>query len=226
MRYWLFPIADFIFKYTLATFATVDIKGYENVLPNRPMILVSNHLSNVDPPLVARVTKQRPVFLAKKGLFQSKIIAFLLRSYGVYPVQKSGSNRDAMRWATWNVKEGKSLVIFPEGTRSKSVTLQEGLPGIVPICLTTKTPILPIGIAGTEKLRSVMRVFMPYADIRVRIGKPFAITPKTKVTRDILKQATDEIMYRIADLIPCEYRGRFANGISDNEFQLTTDYSD
>jgi len=101
--------------------------------------------------------------------------------------------------------------MFPEGTRSHGARLRRAFPGSALIALRSGVPILPIGVAGTEKIRGVAWL-LRRPQITVHIGHPFHLPPvSSKLTKAELAELTNYIMEHIAELLPLEYRGHYAD---------------
>jgi len=197
-------------KVCLNVCGSLNVVGQEGVLPRGPMIVVSNHMSNADPPVIGTIIKRRLSFLAKQGLFSNPISSVIFRSLGGYPVGRDGGDARALIWALNLLKRDGVLALFPEGSRSKTAQLEEGLTGVAYLALKSQAPILPVGIVGTEKIPGFWRVAFPMCRINVRIGQAFTLPMlEGKPNTDILRSLTDMIMYRIAELLPREYRGRY-----------------
>ena len=227
MRPWLFPICNFGFKFTLRVFSRCVISGQEYIPKNGQLIFVSNHLSNLDPPILAAISNRAPRFLAKKELFSFSIMSFLLRSYGAFPVNRGKGDLRAINWAKNLMKDNNAtLALFPEGTRDRNGKgLKPGQIGVAQIAVKSNAVLVPIGLTGTEKLQNVLRVFKPNADINIQIGTPFRIRglKEDEITRQQLNKITTEIMIRIAKLLPKKMRGHYEH-VSDNPFSYTKNY--
>ena len=94
----LYPICNFLQKITLKWFANFEVSGKENVPPVGPLIVVSNHLSNIDPSILAVSISRRLQFLAKSTLFTGPFINSLLRWYGAYPVNRDKIDITSFKW--------------------------------------------------------------------------------------------------------------------------------
>ncbi len=193
----------------------VTVEGLEDVPSSGPLVIVANHISNLDPPLVggwlARALRRRPRFLAKSALFVGPI-GWFLRSNGVIPVKAGGSDVDAYRVAKAALDGGGVVIIFPEGTRSKDGVLQEPLPGVALLATRLGVPILPIGVSNTDTLLGRGKRLPRFGTrVTMRVGKPFTITPDATLSRRAALTATsDQIMRSIATLLDERHRGRFA----------------
>jgi 1-acyl-sn-glycerol-3-phosphate acyltransferase len=201
-------------RFCLTLFARWRVEGKEAVLPQGPLLVVSNHLSNADPPVLMASLSRRLNILAKRELFHFKPASLLLYSIGAFPVNPS-KDVAAIRWAMDSLNHDRALLAFPEGSRSPNARLQQGKPGVGYLALHTQAPILPVAITGTEKIPGYWRVAFPFCSINVSIGQPFTLPAiDGKLTSQLLQHLTDMIMQRIADLLPPEYRGYYgaANG--------------
>ena len=202
-----FPVCTFLQRMTLRMFADYEVMGQENVPPMGPLIIVANHQSNIDPSVLGASIPRRMWFLAKEEMFWGPVAKWFLRSYGAYPVNREGPDIRAYRWVFEQLEQGHAVVIYPEGTRSNG-TLQEAKSGVVRLALTSKAPLLPVGVTGTERLGTVLRVFNPTGRIRVNIGQVFSLPSiEGKLNAEVLDSLTEMIMHRIAALLPESYQG-------------------
>jgi 1-acyl-sn-glycerol-3-phosphate acyltransferase len=226
MSQWLFPVLNLGFKTTLKLFSDFKIEGQENIPKSGPLLVTSNHLSNLDPAIVAAALPRSPVFLAKKELFKYRWGSMLMRGYGAYPVDRQRADIRALNWITNQLLiEKKVAIVFPEGTRSKSSGLLRGQPGLAHIALSTGVPVIPFALTGSEPLQNVLKVVKPTATLRLKIGKPFVATgTDVRVSRKKAAEVTTEIMVRIARLLPEENRGEYSDQC-DISFTETADYS-
>ncbi len=185
--------------------------GKENIPSRGPVVVVANHLSLADPPLVGISLGRKARFMAKEELFRSPLLRFLLVSVGAFPVNRQRLDRGALRRAEEALTQGFPLVMFPESTRSKSTQLQPAFPGAAMIAARNGMPILPIGITGTERIRGGIW-WLTRPRLTVNIGVPFRL-PSTndKLTRAELNEYTEIMMRHIASLLPIEYRGAYGS---------------
>ena len=196
---------DFTFKIS----GSLDIKGRENVPSNVSLISVSNHLSKIDPALCAAAVPKEPRFLAKKELFKFPINIFL-KFYGAFPLNRGKVDLAAFQWAKSQLStNNKSVLIFPEGTRSKDHIIKRGYNGATLLAIDTNSVLLPLGIYGTETITNYLQFLFPKKRVTVNIGKPFKIMnvpeKKNKETYDLI---TIEIMERISNLLPDKYKSK------------------
>ena len=206
----IYPIGQQLGRFCFKTLGRLEVTGLDGVPPFGPMLLVSNHVSLNDPPVLLAAINRRLNFIAKRELFGNPVTRFILREFGVFPFDRSGHAVDMVRLSLDLLAQDRALVLFPEGTRSSDHSLQRGLPGAAYIALKAQTTILPVAITGTEKF-SGLRIFFPMCRMQVNIGQPFTLPViEGRPSRDVLKSLADMIMYRIATLLPEEYRGVYA----------------
>ena len=199
-----------LMKGALRLFGDWQVEGRELVPLTGPLLVVANHQSNIDPPLLAASLPRRAHFMAKRGLFRDPVVAFLLKAYGVFPLNRDGGDLAAISWVLGMLRKNAALALFPEGTRSPGA-MRKAIPGISMIALRSGAPILPVGITGSENIGPIWRVAMPTGKFRVRIGQAFSL-PKvdSRIGREQLESATTMIMERVASLLPESYRGVYA----------------
>jgi 1-acyl-sn-glycerol-3-phosphate acyltransferase len=194
--------------------ATVEIYGYENVPPSGAFIIAANHLGLLDAPLLFYALNRWDVFIPVAEKWEKSA---LLRWIGKYAnfifIDRFNPDLKAMRKIIALMSQGNILVIAPEGTRSRTATMAEGKPGVSYLAAKLNRPILPAGIAGTEdKVVLDNLLHLRRSHITLKAGKPFSLPPLPAGDRSAaLKQFTDEIMCRIAAVLPEKYRGVYAD---------------
>ncbi|HXY75155.1 MAG TPA: lysophospholipid acyltransferase family protein [Dehalococcoidales bacterium] len=203
---WFYYFSRFFVHVFFAATTSWRISGRENIPPTEPVIVVCNHLTFAEPPMIG-VLLQRPVgFAAKEGFFRFKPLGAIMRSYGAFPVCPGKADKETIRKMESVVKEGRALVIFPEGTRSLQDELLPALTGAALVAHRTGVPILPVAIYGTEQLRKKWW-FLKRPVIHINVGKMFKLPAGSGKTDRA--EATNQIMKSIADLLPAEYHGAY-----------------
>ena len=207
--------AAFLARQVLRLGARVRVEGLENLPQDGPLIVVANHISNADPPLVVgwltpALGRQMHI-LAKQVLFVGPL-GWFLRSQGVTPVRAGGSDIEAFRTARSVLERGDVLCIFPEGTRSASGAMGEPKPGVAMLATRSDVSILPVGITGSDFfLGRGKRLPRLRAPITIRVGQPFTLKLDPALPRRAaMHAASDELMGHIAALVDERHRGRFA----------------
>ena len=208
----IYPACNILQRTLLRLFADWKVTGRENVPPMGPLVIVCNHLSNLDPSLLGASLPRRIRFLAKSSLFTASAVGgWFLRSYGAFPLNRGGVDVRAYRWALNELAIDGALVLFPEGTRS-SGAMARAKQGVVNIVLKSNAPILPVGITGTEQTGHWINVLHPTGKIRVNVGQVFSLPDiQGKPSKELLDSLTTSIMVRIAELLPESYRGVYSD---------------
>lgn len=198
-------IAIIVAKLTTQT----KLIGRENI-PDPPYLLATNHLSAFDIPLLSSIFPHPVRALAAIEHRSNPLYAPILTASGAIWVRRGEVDRRALREALAVLERGEVLGVAPEGTRAdQSHALQEGKPGTAYVATRARVPIVPVGIAGTEKIKgSLLRLRRP--QVRVAIGEPFHLPESGHVRSQKLYEYTDLIMRRIAELLPAKYRGVYA----------------
>jgi 1-acyl-sn-glycerol-3-phosphate acyltransferase len=203
----IYHAANFLQGLTLRAFADWRVSGREHVLPMGPLIIVANHQSNVDPTLLSTSIPRRITFLADKGIFRGPAASWFFRAYGAFPLDRERIDIGACRWLLGQLGRGQAVVVFPEGTRAAG-GMRKARSGVARLALMSQAPLLPVGITGTERLGSWLRVFNPTGEIRVNIGTAFSVPSiDGRPSKAVLDSLTDMIMQRVAVLLPDRYQG-------------------
>jgi len=194
----------------LRLFTGWQVRGRENIPSQGPLLVVANHVNLVDVPLLGVSFGRKVIFMAKKELFHFRLVGHFIGGLGAFPVHRGQLDRKALRQAEQVLADGQALIMFPEGTRSRSGQLRHAFPGSALIALHSGAPILPVGIIGTARIKGVAWL-LRRPQITVNIGPPFRLPPVNgKMTKADLTECIHCIMERIAELLPVEYRGRYA----------------
>jgi len=187
-----------------------EVIGRENIPSSPPYLLVTNHLSAFDIPLLSSVFPHAIRALAAIEHRSNPLFAPILAASGAIWVRRGEVDRHALRESLAVLERGEVLGVAPEGTRAgESHALQEGKAGAAYVATRADVRIVPVGIAGTEKIKSgLLRLSRP--KVRVAVGEPFRLPESGHVRSEKLRAYTDIIMRRIAVLLPEKYRGVYA----------------
>ncbi|MGQ9628021.1 MAG: lysophospholipid acyltransferase family protein [Anaerolineae bacterium] len=185
-----------------------EVVGAENVPRSGPLMVVTNHVHIFDPPVLMCTLPRRVRALVARKWWRR--LGFLLGPVGCVPIYRGEVDRQALHAIFKLLEEGEVLALAPEGTRSHTASLQKGKEGAAYIATRTGVTIVPVGISGVDQTFPCWkRLRRPH--VKVVIGKPFSF-PKMRAKGETLERMTEEIMYRIAELLPESYRGVY--GIS------------
>ncbi len=210
---WFYETCRVIVRVIVPLLIRLRVVGVENVPATGPVILVSNHLNWIDVPMIGLRLMRRTHFMAKIELFQRAPLKWLVIGLGAFPVRRGEADRQAIKQAEEVLKAGQVLVIFPEGTRSRSRKMKEGLAGVALIALRSGAPVVPVGISGSEKFKP-WRIWPFRTSITLTYGEPFILTREDRRAHTNLQEQLDSIMRRIAALLPPEYRGVYGEDAS------------
>lgn len=201
-----------VVQFLLFNLATVKYENAEQIPETGPVIIVTNHLSRLDIPVLLGnpIRPEITALVAKK--YQSRpFFRWILDTFGIIYIDRTRADFSAFREARKVIQSGTAMGIAPEGTRSDNQQLAEAKDGAAMLAMQLQVPIVPVGIYGTEDaLQKVFRFRHP--TITARFGQRFKLPPLARENREQqLKQATQEIMCRIAVLLPEKYRGVYAD---------------
>jgi 1-acyl-sn-glycerol-3-phosphate acyltransferase len=147
--------------------------------------------------------------MAKQELFDAPVFGKLYNMGGFIPVRRFEGDLGAIRRSQDTLRRGHVLGMFPEGTRSGGL-LGRAEPGTALIALRTGASVLPAAIWGTEHVKLPRDLFRR-TRVHVRFGEPYGLPNPGRITREAIAAGTDEIMRRIAELLPAEYRGEYTH---------------
>ncbi len=182
------------------------IKGRRTIPRRGPTIMAVNHLNLADPPVLMTVIPRRVIWLVKRELFDIPVFGLLYHSAGCISVRRTEADLHALRQSLQALDQGLMLGMFSEGTRSTGQGLQQGEPGTAILALRSGAPVLPVAIWGTEVIR-LPSSFFKRTRVHIVFGEPFYLTKSELPFGEQVAEGTDEIMRRIAALLPAKYRG-------------------
>ncbi len=201
-----------IFSALFALLTTTRVEGLHNVPPQGPYILATNHLSRIDVALIGSLFAKKDLTgWAAEKYERHWFFGTILRLGGIIFIRRGEVDRRALGSAVEWLRAGKIFGMSPEGTRSKTGALIRAKTGAAYLAMQTGAPIVPIALTGTESaIRDLLRLRRPY--LTVRVGEPFTLPPVPEDDRtNGLRRNTDEIMCRIAAMLPPQYRGIYAD---------------
>jgi 1-acyl-sn-glycerol-3-phosphate acyltransferase len=202
-----------LLRILLDLIAKVEIRGYDNVPDTGAFVIATNHIGMLDSCMLFYALNRWDVFIPVAEKWEeSAFLRWLGRYFNFVFIDRFNPDLKAMRKIIGLMQSGNILVIAPEGTRSRIGSMNEGKPGVSYLAAKLNRPIVPVGIAGTEDKVVIDNLkHFRRSHIFVTAGKAFSLPPLPTKDRDVaLKQFTDEIMCRIAVLIPEKYRGVYS----------------
>jgi 1-acyl-sn-glycerol-3-phosphate acyltransferase len=207
---WFHHFANAGIQALLPVVLKLDVQGLEHVPRRGQLILAINHTNFLDPALAAAYVRPDVLPMAKVELFKFPA-SLICEGYGAFPVRRGEGDLAALRHALQVLREGHVMLISPEGTRTKSGTLEAPHEGAALIAVKSGAPILPVAMWGGKKFWHNLNR-LRRTPVGMRVGEPLSVVPlQGKPTREILRAITDEVMYYIARLLPSEYRGRYSD---------------
>ena len=168
-----------------------EIIGLENIPKEGPLIFCGNHRTYLDPPLMVCTAKRDMKFLAKEELYNNKFLAFLGWVFEAIPVKRDEKDVAAIKASLKDLKQGKCIALFPEGTRNGIEKGEKVKDGAAFFAVRTGAKVIPVGISGGEK---------PFKQMTIRYGKPMDFSDRDKNDKEELDKITEEIMEEIIKL--------------------------
>jgi 1-acyl-sn-glycerol-3-phosphate acyltransferase len=179
----------------------VEGRGAEHVPAEGPVLIVANHSSVLDPPLVGGMCPRQLTFLAKAELFRIPGLGGLIRRLGAQPLRREGADPSALRTARRVLAEGKALLVFPEGTRGEEGTLREAKPGAALLAVQSGATVVPAYVSGSGRAWPRGRRLPRPVKVVVTFGAPLRFPRAAGPDRKAQYEAASrQMMAAIADL--------------------------
>ena len=195
----------YLLRAILVVVARWKVTGREPVPKSGAVIVVSNHLSNADPPILgAGIASRRVRYMAKIELF-SMPVGIITRLWGAFPVRRFDADLAAMLNAERILKRGEVLGMFPEGTRSRTGVMAKPHPGTALIALRSGAIVLPCALTGTEVLLSKPWRLLMKPRVTVTIGAPIQVASVRRPSEEQVSELTERIYRAISNLLPPAY---------------------
>lgn len=188
----LYRCCWFIARFFFRTCFRWEVIGAKRIPEKGPVMICSNHLSYIDPPLIGASVRRKVHFMAKEELFRIPVLSLMIRYFGAYPVKRGSTSRQPIRKSLDILREGNMIGVFPEGTRSKDGRLGKAYPGAAVIALHSDAAVVPVAIIGP---------YRPFRKLKVVYGQPLRMTDlrndptvrKQELTKNLKDHMMDEI---------------------------------
>jgi 1-acyl-sn-glycerol-3-phosphate acyltransferase len=204
----------FVIQFIIRLIARVEMSGFENLPKMGGYVIAANHIGRLDAALAYFLLDRPDIIMVVAEKYEKyAFYRWLVKITNGMFIDRHNADIRAIRETLRRLQAGQIFVITPEGTRSKSGNLIEAKPGAMYLAWKAGVPVLPVGLTGTEDAVVVDRLkHFKRLRIRAAAGEMFSLPAEVKGReRDILmKQYTDEVMCRIAMLLPPERRGFYA----------------
>jgi 1-acyl-sn-glycerol-3-phosphate acyltransferase len=174
------------------------VYGVENVPRTDPLIVVSNHASYFDPPMLSCAVGRPVAYMAKEELFEIPVLKQAIALYGAYPVKRGSGDRGAIRAALNALQQGWAVGVFLEGTRTEDGLIHDPKLGAAMIAAKAGVPLLPVSLWGTEKIVQPGSSLPKNAQVTIRIGE--ILPPPVSSKREALQEMTDRCAKIINEL--------------------------
>jgi 1-acyl-sn-glycerol-3-phosphate acyltransferase len=177
------------------------VEGAENVPQQGPLVVVANHASDFDPPILSNCVRRPVSYMAKEELFKVPVLAPAIRLYGAYPVKRGSADRSAIREALKQLDQGWAVGVFLEGTRTPDGRIPHPKLGAALIAAKAQAPLLPVSLWGTHRILPEGATMPRPVPLSVRIGSP--IPPPTDTDKEKLWAITHrctEAIHKLHDL--------------------------
>jgi 1-acyl-sn-glycerol-3-phosphate acyltransferase len=198
---WIYWLGWMSFGAAFRSIFGLRVEGTGHLITEGPVLVASNHQSYLDPPLIGNLYKDEMVYLARKTLF-TPFTRWLYSQWNAIPVDQDRPDMASLKTIIRKLREGKRVVVFPEGSRSLDGQLGEAAPGIGLIAVKSGAPIQPVRISGARDALPRGSARIRFARITVSVGPPIFLSPEERAakTKDDYDRIAKRIMAAIAAL--------------------------
>ena len=192
------------FRTVFATYFRWRVYNPERVPLTGPVILASNHASYIDPPLVGAGLHRHINFLARDTIFHVPVLASILRSWEVVPVDRDGGTGRGLKMILDRLAHGGAIILFPEGTRSRNGELNPARSGVGLAVIKSTAPVVPVRVFGTYAAYGAHNILPRPRRLEVKYGRSMFFETLRAEARTCTKQRVKEIYQQVAEEIMAE----------------------
>jgi len=202
----LFRVCRALLRVLFRCYNRWEVAGREYVPESGGVLLIANHTSYADPPIIGAACPRPVNFMAKAELFRIPGLAAFISRTHAFPVKREAADQQALRHALHLLNRGEVLLVFPEGTRSPDGRLMPFEAGAAFIALASQAHVVPVGIDGADRLLPRGKPILLPGKLRVRFGPPLDLSHyrAQRRSREVLQQACDVMSAAIRALLPPE----------------------
>ena len=206
----IYNLVLFLVRIGTGILCRIDAPNIDQFPKKGPLLVISNHTGQLEVAVYFGQLAPRPLTgWAKMEAWDNAFLNWLFNLWGLIPVRRGEADTSALRKAINAINDGYIFGIAPEGTRNITGRLKRAHPGAVILATRSNAPIIPlVHWGGEDFLKNLAR--FKRTDFHIRFGKPFRLDLEgVKMTREIRQQIADEMMLKIAELMPPEYHGEY-----------------
>lgn len=197
-----YRLAQVVLRTGFRALQGLQVDGLEHVPARGPCLIVSNHLSWLDPPALGCALAHRQVhFMAKQELFERPLLGPVIRALGAFPVERGQADRKSLRQALEILGQGRIVAIFPEGTRGEGGEMQPWHVGMAMLAHHAQVDIVPVAILGSRQLLEERHLRQSRTPLRLRFGPPVSPAQVSGRGRHRLQEIQDQSRRAVARLI-------------------------
>lgn len=169
----------------------LKVTGMDNIPSEGTVLLVANHQSHLDPPMIGCCSRRRMNYMARASLFKFAPFGWYLRSIDTFPIDLEGSRLSGVRETLKRLKRGEMVLVFPEGTRTPDGEMKPFKPGFVALAIRSQATLLPVAVEGAYRVWPRQNRFPRLGRIQVHFGEPIRSEDARKLKEDELQELVE-----------------------------------